>query len=388
MDIKNILLLKDNRINCLSLSGTVCIGQYITWFNQYGKNNKLDEQRPVLNTRSANAIRKRLVDDIASGAIIPPIVIGIAVDEELEGIDINNAKDIVEKHLAEATVIDGMQRSGALCEALSKNSEIASIPLRIEFWLSNDTASLIYRMLVLNTGQTPWDVKRQMEVIYKPLVKEIRNKVNGITINERNDTRRRTGGGEYQASSIVEMFLAFSSKKEQVNTRETLSDDFTRLEVAQMAGEPNCSKHFFTTLSMLVKLDKAFSKYVCEGNTEDGYHQGMDIFTEQPSKIGFVVAVAQKVLGRAGAKEKSLEEQDRNMNEISAGVDRFVQRLDALDNEGLGEFLAFDSLNEAVANIPKKNIGNRMRAFFLAGFEALISDKFDVDNLSVVWLAY
>ena len=236
MVIDNVLLLRDNRINCLSLSGTVTISQYLNWFNQFGKDNKLDEQRPVLNTRSANAIRKRLVSDIVNGAIIPPIVIGIAIKEKLDDVDNVNVVDIVEKSLSDATVIDGMQRSGALCEAQEINATIKNNPLRVDFWLSNDTVSLIYRMLVLNTGQTPWDVKRQMEVVYKPLIKETREKVEGIKINDKNDSKRRTHGGEYQASSIVEMFLAFSSKKEQVNTRETLSDDFTRLEVAQMAG--------------------------------------------------------------------------------------------------------------------------------------------------------
>lgn len=370
------------------MSGTVSIGQYLEWFNQFGRDNKLDEQRPVLNTRSANAIRKRLVNDISNGAIIPPIVIGIAIQEALDTIDTVNASEIVEKSLSEATVIDGMQRSGALCEALDLNPDIADIPLRIDFWLSNDTVSLIYRMLVLNTGQTPWDVKRQMEVVYKPLIKETRQKVEGIIINDKNDSKRRTHGGEYQASSIVEMFLAFSSKKEQVNTRETLSDDFTRLEVAQMAGEPNCSKHFFTTIRMLLKLDKAFSRYVEDVGKVDGYHQGMDIFTELPAKIGFVVAVAQKVLGRAGAKEKSLEAQEQNIQEIENKLDTFVDKLNMLSMDELRTFLSFDALNEAVANIPKKNIGNRLRAFFLEGFEALISDQFEVDDLSVVWLAY
>lgn len=139
---------------------------------------------------------------------------------------------------------------------------------------------------------------------------------------------------------------------------------------------------------MLLKLDVAFSRFVEDGGKIDGYHQGMDIFTELPAKIGFVVAVAQKVLGRAGAKEKSLDEQERNIKEIEVGLNAFVEKLNALSMEELKTFLSFDALNEAVANIPKKNIGNRLRAFFLAGFEALISDKFGVDDLSVVWLAY
>lgn len=390
MNISHEFLLKDSRINGLSLSGTVSVKDYLSWYIEFGKDNKLDEQRPVLNTRSANAIRKRLVDDLCQGAIIPPIVLGLSLGDELKKVTNENVKQIVCDNIQSATVIDGMQRSDALCQAMDANPDISNNPLRLDIWLSPDTVSLIYRMLVLNTGQTPWDVKRQMEVVYKPLIKETREKVPDITIHEKNDAKRRTNGGEYQASAIVELFLAFSSRKEQVNTRETLSDDFTRLEVAQMAGEPNCSKHFFTAIQQLTKLDKAFAMYKgnAENASQDGYKEGLDVFTEMPSKVGFIVAIAQRVLGRAGTKEKPSEEQDAIMKTITDGIDSLVAKFNGFTEEQMAEFLLLDSLNEALARIPKKNIGNRQRAFFLSGFEALISENFNVDNLDVIWQAY
>lgn len=390
MELHNIILLKDNRIHGLSVSCTLSIKDYLNWYVLNGKENKLDEQRPILNTRSANAIRKRLIDDLSQGAVIPPIVLGLSIGDTLDVVNEGNVIQIINDNLQSATVIDGMQRSEALSQAMEANSTIGDNAFRVDIWLSKDTVSLIYRMLVLNTGQTPWDVKRQMEVVYKPLIKETREKVPGIIIHEKNDAKRRSNGGEYQASAIVELFLAFSSRKEQVNTRETLSDDFTRLEVAQMAGEPNCSKHFFTAIHQLTKLDKAFSMYIssADDSTSDGYREGVDIFTEMPSKVGLIVAIAQKVLGRAGTKEKLPEEQDTIMNSIVNGIDSLVSKFESLSQDQMRDFLLLDSLNEAIARIPKKNIGNRQRAFFLSGFEALIAENFNVDNLDVIWQAY
>lgn len=63
MVLSNINLLRDRRINGLSVSAIVATGDYMQWFNDYGEHNKLDEQRPQLNTRSANMIRRRLVED-------------------------------------------------------------------------------------------------------------------------------------------------------------------------------------------------------------------------------------------------------------------------------------------------------------------------------------
>lgn len=240
MQLTNIVTLEDKRTNCLSVSACTTIGEYLNWYNTYGKENKLDDQRPVLKTRSANVIRKRLIDDLKNGAVIPPIVIGAVVND----LNPNNIENINPETEKNATVIDGMQRTEALLIAHDEDPNISNNPLRVEFWLSANSISLIYRMLVLNTGQTPWDVKRQLEVVYKPLIDETSNKVADITIYKKNDGKRRTTGGCYQASSIVELFLAFASRKEIVSAPDRLADDFTRLDVIKLAGEPTCSPFF------------------------------------------------------------------------------------------------------------------------------------------------
>lgn len=38
-----------------------------------------------------------------------------------------------------------------------------------EFWLAKSVRALVYRMLVLNTGQVPWTLSRQLGVVFEPL---------------------------------------------------------------------------------------------------------------------------------------------------------------------------------------------------------------------------
>ena len=391
MNLSNINLLRDHRIDGLSVSAIVSTGEYMHWFDNYGEHNKLDEQRPQLNTRSANMIRRRLVEDLKQGAIIPPIVIGLSTEADLNYVKEDNVIDLIQRGLPEATVIDGMQRSGALREALQQNPEITNSPMRVDIWVANGTTELIYRMLVLNTGQTPWDIKRQMEVIYKPLIVEARKRINGIVLNEKYDQKRRRDGGEYPASSIIELLIAFSSRKEIIKASDSVADEFVKLDITDMTGKREFADMFYRTLAMMVSFDQAVSRYRHDDSEPDGnlkFINGMDLYTQMPAKVGFIAAIAQQVIGRAGMPERPQAEQERLMNELEEAFSVFQGKLNRLDNEHLGAFLRYDVLNEAILSLPTKKIGNAQREYFRKGFATLIEMNFDVEDLEVAWRAY
>lgn len=391
MHFSNINILRDRRINGLSVSAIVTIGDYLTWFNDYGEQNKLDEQRPQLKTRSATMIRMRMVEDLKQGAIIPPIVIGLSTDANLNTLNEQNIESILQRYLPEATVIDGMQRSGALREAYKQNPEIANNPMRVDVWVANGTTELIYRMLVLNTGQTPWDIKRQMEVIYKPLIKEARNRIEGIVLNEKYDQKRRRAGGEYPASSIIELLIAFSSRKEIIKASDSVADEFVKLDITDMTGKREFEEMFYRSLSLMVQFDKAVSRYQKDDGEPDGdlkFVNGMDLFTQMPAKTGFIAAMAQHVIGRAGMPDRLKEEQERIMQETEQAFDAMVTKMSQMDNCQLGDFLQYDILNEVIQGLPVKKIGNAQREFFRKGFTTLIDMNFVVDDLRVAWRAY
>ena len=390
MNLNNLNIIIDNRVNGLSISATTTVAEYLEWFNLFGMDNKLDEQRPVMKTRSANMIRKRLVEDLKAGAVIPPIVMGFALDADLKEVTPENAIQILNDHISEATVIDGMQRTEALKEAFDGNPMISSNSLRIDIWITRDAISLIYRMLVLNTGQTPWDVKRQLEVIHKPLIDECRNRIQGMVINVKNDNKRRTKAGEYQASSIVELFLAFSSRKELINTSEKLADDFTRLDVTEMASIPENAHIFYECIKMLYLFDVALARYA--GNPDDKvdgdkFYDGMDIFTNMPAKIGFIVALAQLIMGRAGT-ERSKETKEAALEKIISKFKKILEKINGLSHDALVDFISIPVLNEAVRSLSIKKIGNEQRKFFLAGFEAMFKCEDDFQDMNIVWRAY
>lgn len=386
MKLSNIVILKDKRTNCWSISTTVRIGDYCDWFELFGKDNKLEEQRPLLKTRSGNMIRSRMIEDLKQGAIIPPIVVGLAIEKDLPTVTNDDVEKLFNEHQKEMTVIDGMQRSEALSEALSAQPNILDNLLRMDIWVAKDSVSLIYRMLVLNTGQVPWDVKRQMDVIYKPLIKETREQVPGIVINTKNDNTRRSTAGEYQASSIVELFIAFTSRKEIVSPADRIADDFIRLDVAEMSGKPNISDYFYRAIALMVKLDKTFNIYKGD-DTWPHYKCGMDLFTKNAVQVGLIAAIAQKVIGMSGMTVRDLNSQEKILCEIEDRIESLCERIKSMTYTELDNFMSFDILNEVVSKLPTKKIGNAQREFFRTGFKVLVEAD-NIESLSVVWQAY
>src|SRR5690606_9111523 len=106
----------------------------------YKEKGGLKEQREPLKTSSAMRIRKQMVKDIKAGTILPPIVIGVIVLED----QFKNIPSLSNEELAVAinqsgdgnlTIIDGMQRTTAIIEAVEEGLSEEKI-IRVEFWIS------------------------------------------------------------------------------------------------------------------------------------------------------------------------------------------------------------------------------------------------------------
>lgn len=386
MDIIDVTLLHDKRSNCYSVLSELTMKDYLSWYNEFGNKNSLDEQRNVVRSTTANKIRTRLIDDLTKGAVIPPIVLGISVDDKCD-VRRDNIASLIQSHINEATVIDGIQRTEAIRLAVEKKPEILESKIRTELWISFNPINLIYRMLILNTGQMPWSVKRQLDVVYKPFVKRLETSVEGIKTYTENDGGRRKNPGEYQVNSIIELFMAFTSRKEIVDTKDKLAEDFARLELIEATASEVDSELFMRTIELMVVLDKSVSKYEGLGIDEpQQFKKGLDLFTKLPSQVGFVVAISKKVLGLVGAVSKSTEEKYGKLQEISDGLKRLLDRMSLMNQDQLREFLAFDVLNERYSSFSRIRIGEKQREFFKKAYTELIENKFDI-SLREAWIA-
>lgn len=351
-------------------------------------------QRPALKTKTAVTIRNRLVSDLRAGAIVPPVVVGIqcldgATVESFRtaGADKEILELISELPSESISIIDGMQRTTAFLEAGSEDVNFFHHIQRFEFWISDNIGSLVYRMLVLNTGQVPWEIARQLETVYSQFLQRLTRELgHGVQIFERDDERRRRDAGQYQASVIIRLFLTFASRRMEFDLKDKIAEDFARIDTVEASSHEQFFDLFVESLKLLVALDQSFSR-AADPNFEDQVRvpDGRSIFLSYPALAGFITAVAVKVMDEPGFPV-DWDETPKRMEEVSSAVNGLVKRLSAWKPEEVRQFLALEILNQRLA-VRTGQVGRFEREVFYKAFSSLIRNAARLETLEPCWLA-
>lgn len=330
-----------------------------------------------------------MVSDLRRGAILPPVVIGAVVDDQTFAIYPNQSaqtpSDILPPTVRkELSIIDGMQRTAALSEAVIIDSNVRNNQMRVEFWLTKNVRTMIYRMLVLNTGQVPWTLARQLSVVFSPLLNEIQDRVPEMNRMFTPDKPgRRVNPGEFSSDALVELYLAFSLRKTNIDTKEALSDEFSRLDFVENLSDSLFQEQFYKTISIMTKFDKVFSKY--DPGTNMKFSKGRNIFDSQPARIGFTVAIAQHVLGRPGM-DRSHDERKERIDQLEKESSQLIEKLRKLSDDEVGNFLKLDVLAETLDRRVGQ-VGRYERGVYFEGFHVLVEENFAVNSLEPCWRA-
>ncbi len=403
-------ILTDERVNCYSVMVTMSIAEYLTFVERIYEKEEggLEGQREPLKTRTAIRIRATMRSDLRKGAVLPPIVLGVVVPREqldsLKTLDLAGLKQMVQQiPIENIFIIDGVQRTTALAELYADPTVDASIvqrPMRVEYWIASQTNSLIYRMLILNTGQVPWNLKRQIEVVFRSMIKEIKQEVTGIELLQVGVPKRRSRAGQFQAKDIVELYLVFGARKAQIDTKERLSEEFTKLDFIEATAQDEFARLFYAVLGFLGQFDKAFGKYegqakgdrpriqqaAGEQENKGRFCAGLDLFNSQPARVGFITAMALEILGRPGS-ERSPDEQNKKWNALKENATELLGRLQNMTSDGVGEFLDFETLEQSISRRSTR-VGEFEREFFTAAFQVLIQERFQIQKMTQCWRAH
>lgn len=380
--MKVLDLVDDLRSGCKSVLTTMTLEEYRKIaFYAFNNSGNIDGQRNVIRRSSTAAkIRKRMSDDFRSGAIFPQVVLGVLFTaDNMETLDEVKFSEILENtNEMNISIIDGMQRSNIYFENYDENK---ARTIRVEFWCSDTSIKLLYRMLVLNTGQVPWSTRRQLEVIFDGLsnkiVEEIRRtdpmldiQLNILTVDQ---TKRRKMG-MFKKSSLIEMYLGFNTRKVNVDVNDELADEFQRFDMMEAVDNITNFEMFINSFRNLCKLDFVVgeSTEVIEGKQ---FASGQDLFRSDPVCLGFMVACAEYIMGKTGV-ERSDEEKKKRSDELEKKIDKIIE---CIKND-LDSYLSLDVLNEIVDKLPRTKIGDSLRHLFKIAFSELIR----YDNLEEI----
>lgn len=382
----------DHRGNCMSVIFKVPFSQYQELINcAYKSRGGIEGQRGALKSSTAIRIRKRMIDDIVNGTVLPPLVIGAAV----EGIDYKEFSqkcedeliDWLSKNAEDLSLIDGMQRTTAMLEA-ARLTNLSDYTLRVELWLAQNVNSLIYRMLILNSGQVPWDVKRQLETVFSSVLKQIQHDAPDVSIFSLDDGRRRRSPKQYQSSNILEMYLVFGSRKEKIDIKERLSDEFVRLDFLDLTSSNNSTHQFAEALSLMARLDACFARVISDEELDkERFLNGIDLFSSQPACVGFMVSTAILMLGRPG-NTQSKEFLDEKWRGYRESFEKLLTRMEKMSLEELKLFLALPTLSEKLTSRKSSKVGDFEREFFRTAFTTLYEEGESLSSFEICWNAY
>ncbi|RYH60134.1 MAG: hypothetical protein EON54_10895 [Alcaligenaceae bacterium] len=394
--------LKDSRTNSWSVAATLDADEYLDLVRPaHEKQGNIQGQRPVQATASARRIRQRLVGDLRQGAVLPPVVVGlvierskfnekfpqvVSVQEACVQTDdgLSNILDLARS--SDLSIIDGMQRTAAMMEARKDEVQRPYPPVRVEFWIAHSVAPLIYRMLILNTGQLPWTIGRQITVIHAPLLKEIKEKVTSI-VRVLTDKERRSQGGEYSEKNLGELYMAFTLRKHTFDTKERVADEFSRLDFIETLSDPGSQGIYYRCLDLLARFDVALSRYspLRDVESESKISRGRSVFDSEPARMGFMIAFAVDILGRPGGQR---DDSEVRMDLRETQMNALITRIDSMNESELGEFLELPMLEQALENLTGGQIGRLARSFFHEAFALLLMEECKPRTLEVCWRAY
>jgi len=369
-------ILEDKRINAKNISFEISIGDYLDIAKTIIENNEFQRRR----VKSSSTIYALLKEDIKIGCVIPPIVLAFGQDKETtpsENTELQEGKmlDFMKGNVSLLVILDGLQRTYTLLELAEelntkKDEEllkkIRDRKIRIEIYVGVNRLGILYRMLTLNTGQTPMSLRHQIEILYSDYSK---SEVEGIRLIKEVDEARAVKLNEYNFSDIISGFNAYLERSELPIEKSDLLENIKGLEKLSRENQNNdIFKAYLRTFhSFIKKIHTLGGEWVLEQENEEelgGHPFGKDVLS---------IFKKEQVLAAFGAATGKLIDFKiiKDIDDLTNHINKIL--FQGQPQQGMMQLLKI--LNE-IRNKSKK-IGNAQRMYLQYFFRELLNPKTD-----------
>jgi len=363
-----VSLLHDDRIGALNALFVMTIGEYLDLTRGVTDKNPYQRKRIA----SSKTVYGLLREDILRGCVIPPIVLALTTDVGGMDLDESGVALLVQQNPDNLLILDGLQRTFTLLDLEQQltgpeKDTFRAKWLRIEVYLGVNKIGILYRMLTLNTGQTPMSLRQQIEMLYSDYIEV---GVAGVTFVREVDATHATSENELNFRETIEGFNSYLERDELPLERSDLLENIKSLE---NLSHENASTDLFKdyVLAWLAFYKKAVElcgdaelvpeKDAPEKSTPWG-KTAAQVFRKPQAMAGFGAA-----LGKLKDHGKI-----QNLDLVSA----LCQQINLHSNDPL-QFI--EKINSKMAWINKntKKIGNAQRMFFQFYFRDLFNSESD-----------
>lgn len=392
-NIKVFDLKEDKKVNAKCLLIDISIGEYVELIK-----NHLDElpfQRKKILGRKGG-VYKRLTQDLKENALIPPISLIIRNTSEVQEAikDINEWKDIEEQinekiKKGDLLILDGLQRTYCILNAIEElndsvdeKEDFCNTRIRAELWYNIKYTAILYKMLVLNTGQVKMSMRHQIEILNIPLrdkISEIAStKGNSLEFSTYRSSRSTKDIYNYKFSDIIEGLTAFITQKPIVDKTNEVVKELERMKFVEEHSNPEVlskEEEIQEFTEILISLDEfLWEKYKDPLITHD--EEGKEIklpwtsrneIMNSPPMLAGIFASFGKIFGNDRDKYKKRKE-------------KFFQILGSNIEDPLKLRIMSDLLQDEKGRSVK--FGETTRNFF---FHALMEFFNGEDDFKEVW---
>lgn len=384
----------------VNVGAELTIREYLGFVpNILGKNEY--QRRKV---KSAGKTYDLLRKDLVEGCVMPPIILAVTnaygdhLDQlvrasmtqgadfsgwdELEGFILRAAQD------GELLILDGLQRSltidgigsGRDVE-LDKNQREAFLnhKIRVEVYVGLSKTGILYRMLTLNTGQTPMSFRHQLEILYHDYI-DNDQLPQGIIIFKETDDRRARGAGRYKYADVVDMFYAYSTGSPMPYDKQALVGELREMNFLESYEYKADSDDMKTLLvsyhQFITHVATASNAWSADTDEEDAPtrpfgNSVVSVFARPQPMAGF------------GAECKRLVK-NGSINSLLS-IEEIVSKLHFSDDPHLALNQLLRILDQIA--VKAKRIGDAQRAYFQLAIRALFLPESDSYlDLSRCWL--
>jgi len=361
--------LYDSRIHSRNLLVEITIGEYELFVNDVLEKNEFQRRR----VRSSKTVYALLKEDLLKQCIIPPIVLALTNDVEFDQDDDESFKTALTQNKDHLVILDGLQRTYTIVDLLAELrasgddeslQKVLGTKLRIEIYVGLNRLGILYRMLTLNTGQTPMSLRQQIEMLYLDYVSK---EIDGVELIREADGRVANKPNQYNFKDVIEGFNAYLDRDELPIDKANILENINSLE--KLSKENQNSELFEKFLS---SLNSTISKLVelC------GDSEVSEMFIDEHGSpfgknISQIVKKPQSISGFGAAVGKMIDfEVLKTMDDIHIVVKEIKIEDPVAFLEEINDSLLWLKSNS-------KKIGNAQRSFFTFFFRDLLNHDSD-----------
>jgi len=346
---------KDCRTNTPVVYAEILMNDYLTLVGL--DFDKFEIQRKRVDPKKYT----RLKEDIKKGALLPGITLAIdylKVTPFIEIVEAKNSEELIKSLLAsnDIYILDGLQRSYIIKDLTEEGITFnGSQKILLEIWFEKKIEHLIYRLIVLNSGQKPMSMRHQVELLFMTLKNDIEKEINGLEIYLERDGTIRSHSKKFSFDRIVNAYYSFLTKSPEIERENLVVKKMNEDDILSSKEDELNDTYisFIKYLNFYCVIDVEFYKIY-------SIHPELNTFknwlAEENTMKSFFAAV-----GKYASEEKKIQRTDNALANL-------IEDLKLIHGQGDPLYLEeYKKIKEGIDS-KKTNIGIGTRKLIMDGF--------------------